>query len=51
MSFDERKKWKSVVTSRGVATEKVRRNTGKGRCPLCLGEEKTTHILLDLCEN
>jgi hypothetical protein len=25
----------------------IRRNTDKGKCPLCLGEEDVKHILLD----
>ena len=28
----------------------MRRNTDKGRCPLCLGEEGIIHILLDYLE-
>jgi hypothetical protein len=27
-----------------------RRNTDKGRCPLCLGEEDTKHTILDWFE-
>jgi hypothetical protein len=28
----------------------ISRNVGKGRCPLCLGEEDVIHILLDCLE-
>jgi hypothetical protein len=42
MVFKKRKKWNSVATSSGVAR---RRNTGKEKCSLCLGEGDVTHIL------
>jgi hypothetical protein len=28
----------------------IRRNTDKGRCPLCVGEEDLRHMLLDCFE-
>ena len=43
---EQRKKWIGMVAGRGVA-EAIRRNIGKGRCPLCLGEEDVEDILLD----
>jgi hypothetical protein len=48
MGFErgQRKKWIGVVAGRGVA-EAFRRNIGKGRCPLGLGEEDVEDILLD----
>jgi hypothetical protein len=50
MVLEKRKKWNNVVDSRGVATERIERNSDKGRCPLCLGEEEVKHILLECLE-
>jgi hypothetical protein len=46
----EGKKWNSVVASRGVEVDKIRRNTDEGRRRLCLGEEDNKHMLLDCLE-
>jgi hypothetical protein len=46
MVFEEGKKWDSVVTGRDVVIKGIGRNTDKGACPLCLGEEDVKHILL-----
>jgi hypothetical protein len=45
MLFKKRKKRKSVVNSRDMATKTVRK-ADKGRCPLCLAEEYVKHVLL-----
>jgi hypothetical protein len=46
-----RKKWSSVVASRGVAKGRnEKKEIKKGRCPLCLGEKDINQILLDSLE-
>ena len=38
---------KALILSGVWQLKGIRRNTDKGRCPLCLGEENVKHILLD----